>query len=140
WQKTAKDHGNTGPFTEFWEAALRRGGVWRAGPSPAVSLRPEAGPIQRAAAKLEGSGSHALIISPSPRFYDGRGGDLPWMQEVPDGVTGVAWDSWRDIRGEPAKRMGIARGDLVRVPSPPGAIELPAYPTELIHAGAVAVA
>jgi len=140
WQKTAKDHGNTGPFTEFWEAALRRGGVWRAGPSPAVSLRPEAGRIQGSAAKLEGSGSHALIIYPSTRFYDGRGGDLPWMQEVPDGVTGVAWDSWLEIPGETAKQMGIARGDLVKVTSPHGAIELPAYPTELIHAGAVAVA
>jgi molybdopterin-containing oxidoreductase family iron-sulfur binding subunit len=36
--------------------------------------------------------------------------------------------------------MGIARGDLVTVTSPYGAIELPAYPTELVHPGVVAVA
>ena len=140
WQKTAKDHGSPGAFTEFWEAALRRGGVWRTGPAPAVSLRPEAGRIQAAAPKLEGSGSHALIVYPSSRFYDGRGGDLPWLHEVPDGVTGVAWDSWVEIPAETAKQMGVARGDLVKVTSPYGAIELPAYPTELMHAGAVAVA
>ena len=140
WQKTAKDHGTTGPFTEFWDGALRRGGVWRAGPAPAVSLRPEAGRIQAAVPKLEGSGSHALVVYPSSRFYDGRGGDLPWLHEVPDGVTGVAWDSWVEIPAETAKQMGIARGDLVKVTSPHGAIELPAYPTELVHAGAVAVA
>ena len=140
WQKTAKDYGSTGPFAEFWETALRRGGVWRTGAAPTVSLRPEAGRIQAAAPKLEGNGSHALIIYPSSRFYDGRGGDLPWMHEVPDAVTQVAWDSWLEVPAETAKQMGIARGDLVKVTSPHGAIELPAYPTELVHAGVVAVA
>src|SRR5258705_286636 len=140
WQKTAKDYGNTAPFAEFWEAALRRGGVWRTGAAPAVSLRPEAGRIQAAAPRLEGSGSHALMIYPSSRFYDGRGGDLPWLHEGPDGIPQVAWDSWLEIPAETAKQMGIARGDLVKVTSPHGAIELPAYPTELVHAGVVAVA
>src|SRR5229473_7609540 len=118
WQKTAKDYGNTGPFTEFWEAALRRGGVWRTGAAPAVSLRPEAGRIQAAAPKLEGDGSHALMIYPSSRFYDGRGGDLPWLHEVPDSITQVAWDSWLEVPAATAKQMGIARGDLVKVTSP----------------------
>jgi molybdopterin-containing oxidoreductase family iron-sulfur binding subunit len=140
WQKVAREHGSTGPFGEFWEAALRRGGVWRTGAAPAVSLRPEAGRIQAAAPKLEGSGSHALMIYPSGRFYDGRGGDLPWLHEVPDAITQVAWDSWLEVPAETAKEMGIARGDLVKVTSPHGAIELPAYPTELVHAGVVAVA
>jgi molybdopterin-containing oxidoreductase family iron-sulfur binding subunit len=80
------------------------------------------------------------MIYPSSRFYDGRGGDLPWLHEVPDGITQVAWDSWLEIPAETAKQMGIARGDLVKVTSPHGAIELPAYPTELVHAGVVAVA
>ncbi len=114
--------------------------MWRAGAAPAVSLRPEAGRIQAAAPKLEGTGSHALMIYPSSRFYDGRGGDLPWLHEVPDGITQVAWDSWLEIPAETAKQMGVARGDLVKVTSPHGAIELPAYPTELVHAGVVAVA
>jgi anaerobic selenocysteine-containing dehydrogenase/Fe-S-cluster-containing dehydrogenase component len=139
WQKTARDYGNTGPFNDFWETALRRGGVWRAGAAPAVSLRPEAGRIQAAAPTLEGSGSHALMIYPSSRFYDGRGGDLPWLHEVPDSITQVAWDSWLEIPAETATQMGIARGDLVKVTSPHGAIELPAYPTELVHPGVVAV-
>ena len=140
WQKIAKDYGHTGPFTDFWEAALRRGGVWRIGAAPTVSLRPEAGRIQAAAPTLEGDGSHALMIYPSHRFYDGRGGDLPWLHEVPDSVTQVAWDSWLEIPAETARQMGIARGDLVTVTSPHGAIELPAYPTELVHPGVVAVA
>jgi molybdopterin-containing oxidoreductase family iron-sulfur binding subunit len=90
--------------------------------------------------KLEGSGSHTLMIYPSRRFYDGRGGDLPWLHEVPDAITQVTWDSWLEVPAETAKEMGIARGDVVKVTSPHGAIELPAYPTELVHAGVVAVA
>ena len=140
WQKVAKEYGSAGPFMEFWEAALRRGGVWRTPAAPAVSLRPEAGRIQAAPPRIEGDGSHTLVVYPSARFYDGRGGDLPWLHEVPDSITQVAWDSWLEIPAETAKTMGIARGDLVKVTSPHGAIELPAYPTELIHAGVVAVA
>ncbi|HSE02666.1 MAG TPA: molybdopterin dinucleotide binding domain-containing protein, partial [Methylomirabilota bacterium] len=140
WQKVAREYGIAGSFMDFWEAALRRGGIWRTPPAPAVSLRPEAGRISAAPPRLEGDGSHTLVVYPSARFYDGRGGDLPWLHEVPDSITQVAWDSWLEVPAETAKTMGIARGDLVKVTSPHGAIELPAYPTELIHAGAVAVA
>jgi molybdopterin-containing oxidoreductase family iron-sulfur binding subunit len=140
WQKVARGYGQAGPFMEFWEAALRRGGVWRRAAPVAVSLRPEAGRIQAPPPRLEGDGSHVLVVYPSARFYDGRGGDLPWLHELPDSVTQVAWDSWLEMPAETAKTMGVARGDLVKVTSPHGAIELPAYPTELIHPGAVAVA
>jgi molybdopterin-containing oxidoreductase family iron-sulfur binding subunit len=140
WQKVAKEYGSAVPFPEFWEAALRRGGVWRSVSAPAVSLRPEAGRVSAAAAKLEGDGAHALMIYPSGRFYDGRGGDLPWLHEVPDSITQVAWDSWVEVPAETAQKMGIARGDLVKVTSPHGAIDLPAYPSDLIHPGVVAVA
>ena len=118
--------------------AARRRVAHRRGPR---GLAPPGGrTVQGGAPKLEGGGSHALMIYPSSRFYDGRGGDLPWLQEAPDGITQVAWDSWLEIPAETAKQMGIARGDLVKVTSPHGAIELPAYPTELVHPGAVAVA
>ena len=140
WQRVFREYGGTGPFVELWEAALRRGGVWRTPAAPAVSLRPEAAHIQARPLRLEGDGSHVLIVYPSSRFYDGRGGDRPWLHEVPDTVTQVTWDSWAEIPAETAQKMGIARGDLVKLTSPHGAIELPAYPTDLVHPGIVAVA
>ena len=45
-------------------------------------------------AKLEGDGTHALIVYPSSRFYDGRGADQPWLQEAPDTMTQAVWDAW----------------------------------------------
>src|SRR4029077_3878390 len=156
WQRVARDYGSSAPFGEFWESALRRGGVWRQPASPAVALRPEAGRVQAGAAKLQGDGTHALLVYPSSRFYDGRGAerpglrgapfcggpgrDRPWLQEVPDSVTQVAWDSWAEVPTETATKMGLKRGDLVELTSPHGSVEVPAYPTDLVHPGVVAVA
>ena len=137
WQKMARAQG-ADPFPAFWEAALRRGGVWWNPPPTPVGIRPEAGRISAAPARLEGTGSYALLVYPSGRFYDGRSADRSWLQETPDPVTQVAWDAWVDVPAETASQMGIRRGDLLTLTSPHGSIELPAYPTELIHPGAVA--
>ncbi len=140
WQKFSKEYGSGAQFSDFWEASLRRGGVWRQAPPVTVGLRPEAGRIMASMAKLEGSGSHALVMYPSTRFYDGRGADKPWLQEAPDSITQVAWDAWVEVPAETAQQLAITRGDLVRLTSPHGRIELPAYPSALVHPGIVAVA
>ena len=75
--------------------------------------------IAPAAAKLEGGGSHALLVYPVGRFYDGRGADQPWLQEAPDVMTQVTWDGWVEIPvPTTAKQLGVARGDLVKLTSP----------------------
>src|SRR2546423_14856839 len=96
--------------------------------------------VTAAPAKLEGdAGGYALLAYPSLRMYDGRGASRAWLQEAPDPLTSVAWDAWVEIATETARALGIARGDVVRVTSPHGAIELPAYPTPTLHPKAVAI-
>jgi molybdopterin-containing oxidoreductase family iron-sulfur binding subunit len=140
WTGTARDAAKGKPFAEFWEESLRRGGLWRETPAPAVTVRPEGLRVKAETARLEGDGTHALLVVPSARFYDGRGADRAWLQEAPDTMTQVAWDAWVEIPSETAKRLGVARGDLVTLTSPHGRAELPAYPVETLHPGAVAVA
>ena len=140
WRKLAKEYGGGQPFSEFWQVSLERGGVWRAAPAAAVALRPEAGRVAVTAAPLEGSGSHALLVYPSARFYDGRGADKPWLQEAPDTMTQITWDGWVEVPAATAARLDVKRGDIVKLTSPHGVIELPAYPSESLHPGAVAVA
>ncbi len=139
WQKRAKEFAPGKPFPEFWEEALKRGGVWRPPSAAPVSLRKEAARVAPEALKLAGDGSHVLVVYPSNRFFDGRGTDKSWLQETPDSVTQVAWDAWVEIPPETAKQMGLERGDLVALTSPNGRIELPAYPYEFLHPGVVAV-
>jgi molybdopterin-containing oxidoreductase family iron-sulfur binding subunit len=135
-RQVARDRG----FGDFWEEALRRGGLWRQVAAAPVTIKPEALRVSAEPAQLDGSGSHALLVYPSSRFYDGRGADLPWLQETPDPVTQVTWDGWVEIPAGLAEQQGIRRGDLVALTSPHGRIELPAWPSAALHPGAVAVA
>jgi molybdopterin-containing oxidoreductase family iron-sulfur binding subunit len=121
-----------------WEAALRQGGVWGDLPAAAVTARTPA--LEPAAATLEGEAEGlALLAYPSLRFYDGRGAGRAWLQETPDPMTQTVWDGWVEIPREVATRLMVSDGDVVRVTSPHGAIELPAYVSPTLHPGAVAI-
>ncbi len=121
-----------------WAAALRQGGVWQDVAPTAVTVR--TAPVDPAPAPLEGdAGGLALLAYPSLRFYDGRGANRAWLQETPDTMTQAVWDAWVEVPAETAAKLGIAQGDVVRVASPHGAIELPAYVSSTIHAQAVAI-
>ena len=124
---------------EGWEAALQRGGVWKSVPSvPVASAR--TGTVALTPAKLDGDANGlALLAYPSLRWYDGRGASRSWLQEAPDPMTQVAWDAWIEVPTAAATRLGITRGDVVRVTSPHATVELPAYVSDSIHAGAVAI-
>jgi anaerobic selenocysteine-containing dehydrogenase len=71
-----------------------------------------------------------LSVYPSTAFYDGRGAPLPWLQQMPDPMTTVVWDSWVEINPGTADELGIKFGDLVEVTSPRGSLRVPAviYP------------
>jgi anaerobic selenocysteine-containing dehydrogenase/Fe-S-cluster-containing dehydrogenase component len=123
-----------------WEAALQQGGVWHDVVAAAVSVTPKLERLDGATAKLAGpADGFALLAYPSLRFYDGRSATRAWLQEVPDPMTQVAWDPWVEINAQTAARLGIRQGDVVKVTSPHGAIEVPAYLSPSIHPGAVAI-
>jgi anaerobic selenocysteine-containing dehydrogenase len=127
-----------GPGRDFeatWMDLLRKGGLfttngiegmtyrWLAG----ASLPEPAGP--RFAGEEKDFPLH-LQIYPSTAFYDGRGASLPWLQQLPDPMTTVVWDSWIELNPEKAAELGIGFGDLVEVTSPMGSVRVPAviYP------------
>jgi anaerobic selenocysteine-containing dehydrogenase/Fe-S-cluster-containing dehydrogenase component len=121
-----------------WETTLQRGGVWKDVPVAPVSAKPA--PIDVSPAKLEGDANgFALLAYPSIRLYDGRTAGSSWLHEVPDTVTQVAWDAWVEVPVDAARQLGIQRGDVVRVTSPHGAIELPAYLSSTIDPKTVAI-
>jgi anaerobic selenocysteine-containing dehydrogenase/Fe-S-cluster-containing dehydrogenase component len=121
-----------------WEAALRQGGVWKDVAPAAVTAR--VAPVETSPPKLEGdANAPALLAFPSFRFYDGRAGSRAWLQETPDSMTQAAWDAWVEIPAAMAKSLGVRRGDVVKLTSPHGAVELPAYVSDSLHPNAVAV-
>ncbi|MEE9235662.1 MAG: molybdopterin-dependent oxidoreductase [Candidatus Acidoferrales bacterium] len=140
WRALQREHAPEKDFTAFWEEALRRGGVWAPAGPEKVRLSSRAFSLRLESVEFEGeSSAWPLLAYPSLHYFDGRGANRPWLQEVPEPLTKVVWDNWVEIHPETARRLGIARGDVVQLTSPHGTIELPALPYEGIHPEAVAV-
>jgi anaerobic selenocysteine-containing dehydrogenase len=78
---------------------------------------------------------YPLLFQPYPslQFHDGSGSNLPWMQELPDPTSSSIWGLPVEIDPQTAASLHIATGDAVRVESPHGWLEAPAY----VHPGAI---
>ena len=120
-------------FGEFWNKALARGGWWAKSSKPgkiSVSARTASSYISKKAATFAGEESrYPFYLMPYAHagFLDGRGANLPWLQELPDQMTSVVWGSWVEINPQTARKLGIKEGDMVAIESPEGRIEVPAY-------------
>jgi anaerobic selenocysteine-containing dehydrogenase len=63
-----------------------------------------------------------LHLYPSVSLYDGRGANLPWLQEMPDPVSTAVWRNWVEVNPKTAGTLGLSEGDGVTVASPSGKI------------------
>jgi anaerobic selenocysteine-containing dehydrogenase/Fe-S-cluster-containing dehydrogenase component len=139
WQQVQKEVGASGDFEEFWRASLQKGGVFRTVSfSSSARLNPDVLNAKPAAVKIAGDGL-VLLPTVSLRHRDGRGASNPWLQEICDPVSQVVWGSWADLNPVTAKKMGIAHGDMIRIKSPQGEAELPAFLHYGVHEDAIAV-
>jgi anaerobic selenocysteine-containing dehydrogenase len=115
-----------GPGGEL-EKALRDGGVFPAAAAPLRAERkgtglPPAAPPEAADAGDPVKYPLALHLFPSIALYDGRGANLPWLQELPDPITTAVWRNWVELNPKTAGKLGLADGDGVTVTSPHGKI------------------
>jgi anaerobic selenocysteine-containing dehydrogenase len=66
-----------------------------------------------------------LVPYPTISLSDGRGANLPWLQETPDPMTTARWWTWVELNPETARSLGVSDNDVVRVISPFGELEAP---------------
>ena len=132
-------------FDGFWNSILRAG-VWgenaRADEGPVTVDAGVIGGIGVDAPEFAGSSdAYPFILHPylSQTMHDGRGANLPWMQELPDPLTSVVYGSWLEINPATAREMGLRDGDLVEVESPEGAISVPVLTFPAIMPNVVAM-
>jgi menaquinone reductase, molybdopterin-binding-like subunit len=57
----------------------------------------------------------------------GETANLPWLQGLPDPITTAVWTTWVELNPNTAEEMGVQLGDMVRIESPSGSIEVPVY-------------
>ncbi len=136
WRALHKSVGAKEDFEAFWMAALKRGGYWRDVSERRVSWNGEFKPPSEAP---DGSNGLRLETYPSLAYFDGRSANRPWLQELPDPMVQVVWDTWVELNPKDAARLGVRTGDRVRVHSPHGEIETGAYVYPGIQPGAAAI-
>ncbi len=119
--------------------ALAEGGRFTATPAAPAVPGGGAAALEVVEPQLEGDGGFALLAFPHPLLYDGRGANLPWLQEIPDPVSKVAWQSWAEISTATAERLGLSTGDVVALETPAGRVEVPVLPRGGIRDDVVAV-
>ena len=141
WKERHRQSKAAEDFETFWSRALQRGGVFLPPPARAVRLNPDVSRHRFAAPQFGGDGEGLTLIPyPSPVFYDGRAANRPWLQELPDALTQIVWDNWVDIHPEDAHRLRVKSGDVLRLVSPHGHMEIPAHVSGGVVPGAAAVA
>jgi anaerobic selenocysteine-containing dehydrogenase len=112
------------------------------GVAEAPSVRLEAGDLEMADAGAPAADSqYPFRLAPAVRsgLRDGRHANLPWMQETPDSLTTIVWDSWAEIHPKTAERLGIQEGDIVEIASASGSLKVQAYLFPGLHPDVIGV-
>jgi anaerobic selenocysteine-containing dehydrogenase/Fe-S-cluster-containing dehydrogenase component len=125
-----------------WVQLLQTGGGFDPAPKSGASrlkLTPDG--ITHILAKPAEASESGLTFTaiPSIRFFDGRGANKPWLCEIPDPLSRVAWQSPVSMHPDTAKNQNIAQGDIIQVESQWGSLEAPVYVNEFVKPGLLAM-
>ncbi len=139
WAERFNGAGATANFDDFWDQSLRQGGRFTPPPVAEARLAPGVFVHPLALPEVPPAPALTLVAYPHIFWYDGRGADKPWLQEIPEPVNQIVWDSWAEIHPDTARRLELAENDVVRLSSAAGAIEVPVHITPGVHRDAIAV-
>jgi anaerobic selenocysteine-containing dehydrogenase len=108
------------------EKSLQRGGVFGEGGASRPAPKAGSPAMPRAADPVFDGDPKAfpftLHLYPSIALYDGRGANLPWLQEMPDPISTAVWRNWVELHPKTAEGLGVVEGDGLTVSSPSGKI------------------
>lgn len=122
----------------FWANFLQFGGWWTTEPDLQPAEAAGSGAPELQPAKALSEGRLHMIVYPT-KFGDGSVANRPWLQELPDGMTTVMWNSWVLIHPQTAEELGIHNNDVVRISSQYGWVESVAYVYPAIRPDTVAM-
>jgi molybdopterin-containing oxidoreductase family iron-sulfur binding subunit len=100
-----------GSFATWWNATLQQGGRANDVEEGAHTLAADL-PAPGAGSVAKGK---ALLISPHPGLFDGRHANKPWIQEVPEPLTGYTWGTWAEISAKTAAELDVTNNDHLTV-------------------------
>jgi anaerobic selenocysteine-containing dehydrogenase len=132
-------------FETFWTSVLQAG-VWGQDThrtAHAIDIAPRVIDRINVEAPQSSAANDAypfvLHLYLSIGLHDGRGANLPWMQELPDPLTSVVYGSWVELNPVTAKELGLSEGDIVDVQSAHGRVSAPVFVYPAIRPDVVAM-
>ncbi len=141
WRQLHQQSGSAAPFGDWWRERLKEGG--RFSPEPPAADAPGVDSDRLGSYRPPEFGAvaseMAMVAYPTGQFYDGRGANRSWMQELPDPVTKVVWSSWVELHPETAGPLGLENGDVVEVAADGGTIRAPVYVYEGVRPDTVGI-
>ncbi|HEX4450120.1 MAG TPA: 4Fe-4S dicluster domain-containing protein [Kofleriaceae bacterium] len=103
-----------------FDDALARGAVGDSA-APRVDVAPRAAEVTSPA-----STGIELAVRPHPFVHDGRYANNPWLQELAEPISKLAWDHAAQLSPATAALFGIATGDIIELASGEHGIDVPA--------------
>lgn len=120
-------------------AALPKGVI--PGTLPATTATPAPVPTRTVSPAIDDTqGNMYLVVYPHPVIGDGRGANKPWLQELPDPVTKICWQTVVEMHQLTAEKMGLGNNDLVTVKTASGSLTAPVYMYLGIRQDTIAIA
>ncbi len=130
---------NAPDFDDFWASVQRQGGLFETVETTPVEIAPQL--FDRGLALSHDASGRALslVVYPSLHFYDGRGANRPWLQEIPDPLMKTTWGSWVEASPETARALAADEGQLIRLESDHGTVDASLLINEQLLDGVVAM-
>ena len=133
---------NEATAASYFRDALERGGIFE---NLELSLTPPGplgeGPDQEQP-QFDGEDDiFPYLLTPfkSLKTGDGRGANRPWLQELPDPMSTVMWNSWIELSPTDASSIGVEDGDWLQVRSTTGVLEIQAIIDPAVRPGLVGI-
>jgi molybdopterin-containing oxidoreductase family iron-sulfur binding subunit len=119
WQKTFGAN-----FEQRWTRALHDGLVEGTATQP-ITITPR--PVTLPAAAMTAQGDLDVVFLPDPAVWDGRFGNIAWLQELPKPLTKITWDNVIGVSPAIAAAKNLSNGDVVDVTVGTGVARGPAW-------------
>lgn len=75
-----------------------------------------------------------------PRLTDGAYAEVPILQEAPDALTSICWDTWVALSPKRCRELGVQYNSLVKITGANGkSVEAAVYPLPGLHDNTVAM-
>jgi molybdopterin-containing oxidoreductase family iron-sulfur binding subunit len=147
WQDLQTKVAPSVPAADFWNQARREGGLFQAAKEVAVTLN-SAVFQQTPNLTAEPTSELTLVAFPHLFLYDGRGANKPWLQEMPEPVSQIVWDSWAEMHPDTAAKFGLKQDyesvrlyagiNVIEITTAAGPIELAVTVTPTVKPGVIA--